>query len=213
MLVSALAKTGCICMFIRKFLLILGCLPALAWAHHPDKVAKPDHGLRDVTVLIVRHAEKPPQGNGLSPRGEQRAEAYATYFDPWRLGTESLTPDRLIATKDSTESWRPQLTLTPLSQRLGVPIEQPFADDQVDALANALRQGNTAGVVLIAWHHGHIDKLIDALGGKSRHIIDRKSWPEDVYDWVVVLHFDHQGELDESRSRLVVEHLLPGDGG
>ena len=197
-------------MFIRKFLLILCCLPALAWAHHSAKAPKPNHGLRDVTVLIVRHAEKPPQGNGLSPRGEQRAEAYATYFAPWQLGSESLTPDRLIATKDSTESWRPRLTLTPLSQRLGVAIEQPFADDQVDALANALRQDNHADVVLIAWHHGHIDKLIDALGGKAKHVIDRKSWPEDVYDWVVELHFDHNGELDESRSRLVVEHLLPG---
>ena len=116
-------------------------------------------------------------------------------------------PDRVVVPLGLRER------LFSLSQRLGVPIEQPFADDQVEALANALRQGNTAYVVLIAWHHGHIDKLIDALGGKSRHIIDRKSWPEDVYDWVVVLHFDHQGELDESRSRLVVEHLLPGDGG
>jgi hypothetical protein len=120
-------------MFIRKFLLILCCLPALAWAHHPAKAAKPNHGLRDVTVLIVRHAEKPPQGNGLSPQGEQRALAYATYFDPWQQAAESLTPDRLIATKDSMESWRPRLTLTPLSQRLGVAIEQPFADDQVGA--------------------------------------------------------------------------------
>jgi hypothetical protein len=30
---------------------------------------------------------------------------------------------------------------------------------------------------------------------------------------VVELHFDHKGELDESRSRLVVEHLPPANGG
>ncbi|WP_114238842.1 flagellar basal body-associated protein FliL [Dyella sp. C9] len=196
-------------MFIRRFLLVLCCcLPALALAHHDDKG---DKGLRDATVLIVRHAEKPDSGSGLSARGEQRAQAYASYFDPWRDGGDSLLPERLIATRDSKESVRPRLTLTPLSQRLGLPIEQPYADDQVDALADALRKDNHANVVLIAWHHGHIDKLIDALGGKASAITGRKSWPEDVYNWVVVLHFDHHGDLDPSRSRVVVEHLLPGD--
>jgi hypothetical protein len=193
-------------MFIRKFLLVLCCLPAMAVAHHDDK------GLRDVTVLIVRHAEKAEKGDGLNAQGQQRAEAYASYFDPWREGGETLMPQRLIATRDSKESERPRLTLTPLSQRLGVSIEQPYADDQVDDLARSLRESNHANVVLIAWHHGHIDKLIDALGGKAGKIIGRKSWPEDVYNWVVELHFDHHGDLDASRSRLVVEHLLPGDG-
>lgn len=193
-------------MFIRRFFLALCCLPAIALAHHDDK------GLRDATVLIVRHAEKAEQGDGLSPRGEQRAAAYATYFDPWRGQGESLLPQRLIATRDSKESVRPRLTLTPLSQRLGLPIEQPYADEQVDDLARSLRADNHANVLLIAWHHGHIDKLIDALGGKANKITGRKSWPEDVYDWVVVLHFDHHGDLDPSRSGLVVEHLLPGDG-
>jgi len=196
-------------MFIRKFLWILCCLPAMALAHHDDKGEK---GLRDATVLIVRHAEKAKDGDGLSAQGEQRAAAYASYFDPWRADGESLLPQRLIATRDSKESVRPRLTITPLSQRLGLPIEQPYADDQVDDLAKALRRDNHANVVLIAWHHGHIDKLIDALGGKASAITGRKSWPEDVYNWVVVLHFDHHGELEPSRSRVVVEHLLPSDG-
>ncbi|WP_430387753.1 hypothetical protein [Dyella sp. 20L07] len=119
-------------MFMRKFLLILCCLPALALAHHDDKAGK-SMGLRDATVLIVRHAEKAANSNSLSAQGEQRAEAYATYFDPWRDGGETLLPQRLIATRDSKESARPRLTLTPLSQRLGLPIEQPWADDQVAA--------------------------------------------------------------------------------
>ncbi|WP_199098713.1 flagellar basal body-associated protein FliL [Dyella sp. ASV21] len=190
-------------MFMRKFLLVLVCfLPALAVAHHEDKGGP---GLRDATVLIVRHAEKASAGDGLSPQGEQRAIAYASYFDPWRDDRETLMPQRLIATRDSKESARPRLTLTPLSQRIDLPIEQPFADDQVDELAKSLRRDNRANVVLIAWHHGHIDKLIDALGGNAGHVIGRKSWPEDVYNWVVVLHFDHHGELDGNRSRVVVE--------
>jgi len=199
---------------LRKFLFGLLVLPALvlsaqALAHHGDKGAR---GLHNVTVLIVRHAEKPDQGSGLSPRGEQRAEAYASYFDPLQLDGESLVPQRLIATSDSKSSERPRLTLTPLSQRLQLPIEQPWADDQVDKLVKSLGKDNQAPVVLIAWHHGHIDKLIEAFGGNSKQLTGEKSWPENVYDWLIVLRFDDRGQLIESRSEKVQEHLLPGDG-
>ena len=195
-------------MQVRKLLWVLLLWPVLVSAHHADKDTR---GLRDVTVLIIRHAEKPDQGNGLSPRGEQRAQAYASYFDPFQLDGGTLLPRRLIATSDSKASMRPRLTLTPLAARLQLPIEQPWADDQVDDLAKELRKKNEAPVVLIAWHHGHIVKLIEALGGDAKQLLGRKTWPGDVYNWVVVLHFDGHGRLSESTSRLVQEHLLPGD--
>ena len=74
--------------------------PLMATAHHGGKDNE-TRGLRNVTVLIVRHAEKLTQGDGLSPRGEQRAQAYASYFDPLRLDGAALVPQRLIATSDS----------------------------------------------------------------------------------------------------------------
>ncbi|MFK2877540.1 flagellar basal body-associated protein FliL [Rhodanobacter hydrolyticus] len=187
-------------------------LPTLALAHH-DHGDKSSRGLSNVTVLIVRHAEKPASGNGLSPQGEQRAQAYVAYFDPLQLDGQSLLPGRLIATRDSKSSIRPRLTLTPLSQRLGLPIEQPYADADVDKLVKSLSKDNQSPVVLIAWHHGHIDKLLEAFGGDAKAITGHKSWPSDVYDWLVVLRFDADGHLDASRSQLVQEHLLPGDGG
>ena len=193
----------------RKLLWGLLVLPTLVSAHHADKDAQ---GLRDVTVLIVRHAEKADPGNGLSAQGEQRAAAYASYFEPLRLDGETLLPQRLIATSDSKASARPRLTLTPLSSRMSLPIEQPFADDQVDELVKSLRKQNQAPVVLIAWHHGHIGKLIDAFGGNAKDLLGSKSWPEDVYNWLIVLRFDDHGKLIESRSQRVQEYLLPGDG-
>ena len=56
-------------------------------------------GLRNVTVLIVRHAEKPEVGRELNARGEQRAAAYADYFTSLQLDDQTLTPQRLIATR------------------------------------------------------------------------------------------------------------------
>jgi hypothetical protein len=36
-----------------------------------------------VTILIVRHAEKPESGPDLSPAGSAGAAAYARYFNPF----------------------------------------------------------------------------------------------------------------------------------
>ena len=198
---------------LRSLLLGLLMVPALtlsaqAWAHKEGKDAR---GLSNVTVLIVRHAEKPDEGPLLSPKGEQRAAAYANYFDPLLLNGISVVPQRLIATSDSKDSSRPRLTLEPLSQRLQLPLETPYADNEVDKLVKSLRKNNQAQTVLIAWHHGHIDKLIEAFGGDGPALTGVKKWPESVYDWLIVLRFDDQGQLVESRSQKVQEHLLPGD--
>lgn len=168
-------------------------------------------GLRNVTVLIVRHAEKPDVGRELNARGEQRAAAYADYFTPLKLDGQPLTPQRLIATADSAESIRPRQTLIPLSLRLQLPIEQPCANSKVDKLVSLLREKNQAKTLLIAWHHGHINKLIAAFGGDGPALIGMPKWPVDVYDWLIVLRFDDNGKLIESRSQKIQEQLLPGD--
>ncbi|MBK5526868.1 flagellar basal body-associated protein FliL [Pseudomonas sp. TH06] len=180
----------------------------LALSYAQDSAAP---GLRNVTVLIVRHAEKPEVGRELNARGEQRAAAYADYFNPLNLDGQTLTPQRLIATADSAESIRPRQTLIPLSQRLQLPIEQPYANGDYDKLVAQLRMSNQAQTVLIAWHHGHINKLIAAFGGDGPALIGQPKWPVDVYDWLIVLRFDDKGQLVESRSEKVQEHLMPGD--
>src|SRR4030095_11581608 len=55
--------------------------------------AEAQEGPKNSVILIIRHAEDPANGHGLSARGEQRAEAYINYFqnftlDSKRLGTQ-----------------------------------------------------------------------------------------------------------------------------
>lgn len=199
---------------LRRFFLALIFLPALAWASPAalrQNPAAASRGLQNVTVLIVRHAEKPDEGRGLTAAGEQRASAYASYFAPLRLDGVALQPQRLIATSDSKSSDRPRLTLMPLATQLHLPLEQPYADKEVVALAESLRSQNTAPVILIAWHHGRMDDLVRAFGGDFHALTGKDKWPGDVYNWLIVLRFDAHGELMASGSKLVREHLMPGD--
>jgi hypothetical protein len=153
-----------------------------------------------VTILIVRHAEKPDSGPDLSPAGSARAAAYAQYFNPFRAAPSGpFTPDMLIASRDTTKSDRPELTLKPLSAALRLSIDTRFANRDVKDLAETLRSTAHGKHILIAWHHGHIPKLIRALGGDPDKLIPGGEWPEGVYDWVVELSFDNDGRLTDER--------------
>jgi hypothetical protein len=159
-----------------------------------------------VTILIVRHAEKPASGPDLSPAGGARAAAYARYFNPFNgRDGESFTPDLLIASTDTTKSDRPELTLKPLSAAIGLPIDTHFANHQEKALAEALRSTAHGKHILIAWHHGRIAKLIHALGADPDAVLPGGNWPGSVYDWVVELSFDSNGRLTDARK--IMENL------
>ena len=160
-----------------------------------------------VTILIVRHAEKPESGPDLSPAGSARAAASARYFNPFSAaGGGSFTPDMLIASKDTTKSDRPELTLAPLSVAIGLPIDTRFANHDVKDLAETLRSTVHGKHILIAWHHGHIPKLIRALGGDPASVLPGGEWPDNVYDWVLELGFDNEGRLSDERK---IDENLP----
>ena len=80
-----------------------------------DSAPAPGTGtaLARATVLIIRHAEEPAHGDGLSPVGVAHANAYVNYFEDYSLnGTTPIKLTALFAAADSSASHRPVLTLT-----------------------------------------------------------------------------------------------------
>ena len=184
-------------------LLLLVAAPALAKHHHhrDDDSGAGAPGLANVTLLIVRHAEKPQSegDRGLAPAGEARAKAYATYFRHFSVDGTPVAIDTLIASSDSDESARPRLTLEPLSKATGIAIQTPFANKQVKDAARWIEAGQTHKAALIAWHHGKLTKLIEKLGADPSTLLPDGDWPDDVYDWVIVLRYDGDGNLSEAK--------------
>ena len=174
-------------------------------------VAHAQEGPKNVVVLIIRHAENPPTGHGLSPRGEQRAEAYKDYFTNFTLDSKRLEPQAVFAAKDSKQSHRPRLTGEPFAKAAKLPIDTRFGSNQSDHLAAALRATEQGKVVLVCWRHGVIPDLLRALGEKPKKLLPNGKWPDSVYDWVIMLSFDQNGRLIPETSRRINEHLMPGD--
>lgn len=155
--------------------------------------------LANSTVLVIRHAEKPPIGASLTPDGFARAEKYARYFHPFVTDGKAFSVNALYAGSDEPDSMRPRLTLEPLSRATKIPLNTHFSTADSDALARALAEQAHGDHVLIAWRHKKIAVLLKALGADPSHLLPNGVWPDSVYDWVIFLHFDAAGHLDQQR--------------
>ncbi len=197
-----------------RFALLAVALATAVFAGSPV-VATPaveaSPGLRDAVVLIIRHAEKPESGVELSAAGRQRAAAYVNYFQSFKVDSRVMKPDYLFATADSESSHRPRLTLDPLAKALALKIDCRFKNKDFADLAREVRAREHGKCILIAWHHGEIPELIEALGGDVATLLPEGKWPTQIFDWVLELRYDHDGRLIPSATKQVNENLMPGD--
>jgi hypothetical protein len=165
--------------------------------------------LQNAVILIIRHAEKPDAGSGLSAEGEARAKAYVNYFKNLTIDGQPLKLDYIFAAADSNGSQRPRLTITPTSQALGIAIDSRFKDKNFQELAAEIQSKPHGKTILISWHHEEIPSLLGALGADATQVIPKAKWPEDVFGWLIELRFDENGQLIETKR--INENLLPDD--
>jgi hypothetical protein len=173
--------------------------------------------------MVIRHAEKPDgmdaginitgaeTAHDLIVRGWQRAGALTVLFGPTfppLQNAELETPQFLFASNDS--SHRPIDTITPLSMKLGVEIDTSFDEGKETDMVAAAKQCD--GVVLIAWQHGNIPAIADAiLEGSS--LIDSvpTKWPGNRFDVVWVFDLDAKAKPPAYTFTQVPQLVLAGD--
>jgi hypothetical protein len=194
-----------------KFKLLLCGLLALAipTAIFARSYAAKSGALQNAVILIIRHAEKPDDGSGLSAEGEMRAKAYVNYFKNLTIDGQPLKLDYIFAAADSKDSQRPRLTITPTSQALGLAIDSRFKDKNFQELAAEIQSRPHGKTILISWHHEEIPALLRALGANPNQVIPNAKWPGDVFGWVIELRYDADGRLLETKR--INEKLLPDD--
>ena len=141
-----------------------------------------------ITILVMRHGEKSSDLNDphLSAAGAQRAKSLATYI-PAQFGK----PDFIFATANSNHSSRPFETVLPLSEVVGVPIDQSYAEQDYGALALVLRRREKYQdkSVLICWHHGNIPSLLNAVGALTGTYPD--PWPNTTFNMIIKLTIEN----------------------
>jgi hypothetical protein len=184
---------------------------AILFATPLARAADGQDGPKDAVALIIRHAENPESGHGLSPRGKERAQAYKNYFLNFTVDSKRLEPNAIFAANDSKHSHRPRLTVEPFAKAAKLQIDTRFHTDQSAELAATLRATEQGKRILICWRHSDIPNLLRALGANPEILLPRGKWPKHVYDWVILLSYDQNGQLIPAGTRRIDERLLPGD--
>jgi phosphohistidine phosphatase SixA len=150
---------------------LLGCLLALAVGL----------GAQDLTVVVVRHAERQSlvdSNSLLSETGLRRAKNLVPLL-------ESFRPSALYA----SDMERTQQTLTPVAAKLGMKLLIRSRGDS-EALAAEILQDQRGHTVVVCWHHDLMAKLVRALGVKGP--VPYLSF--DSYDWLWIVHIPAKGE-------------------
>ena len=171
--------------------------------------AQENYGPRNAVVLIIRHAEEPDQGSGLSAIGTARADAYANYFKNFKIDGQPLKLDYLFAAGDSSNSQRPRLTVEPTGRALDLMVDSQFKNRRYLDLVDEIQSLPPGKNILISWHHGKIPYLLRAFGADPGRLLPRGKWPDDVYNWLIELRYDENGHL--LASKRINEKLLPDD--
>jgi broad specificity phosphatase PhoE len=113
-------------------------------------------------VIIIRHGEKPSEGNTLCQQGVCRAVALAQDFVP-QFGKPSAIYAMGPGSDDS--SLRPIETVTPLANALGLPIRSQYTRLQFQQVAADVE--SNSGMVLISWEHKAIPALRCRSNGRA----------------------------------------------
>jgi hypothetical protein len=147
-------------------------------------------------VMIIRHGEKPSGSTpGVDARGNQdpssltdvgwnRAHRLVDLFNPadGRLRPGLARPAAIYAASanGNGEGARTRETVTPLADKLGIPLDTTFGKGDEKALVN--RVISRPGPTLIAWQHGEIPLIAKAFPSVTP--TPPAQWPDSRFDLI-----------------------------
>jgi hypothetical protein len=145
--------------------------------HASDK-SSPSENLK---VVIIRHGEKPKDGDNLSCQGQNRALQLAAV-----LHAKLNSPDEIyvpsLKSDDATKHSRMFQTISPFAIKYNLPINSKYSADENEKITKSVFKKD--GLVLMVWEHSAIQALAVALG-----VDDAPQWADADFDSVWLINY------------------------
>jgi hypothetical protein len=142
--------------------------------------AKPDRTA--LRIVLIRHGEKPADGDNLSCAGFNRSVKL-----PAVLKAKFGIPDYIYvpapSTGKHTSNCRMLQTILPFAIKNNLSINTTFTVDATDLLAKKIRK--QTGTILVVWEHKQLGDIIKLLGLKDLP----SKWSADDYDGIYVITY------------------------
>ena len=133
-------------------------------------------------VVIIRHAEKPDDGDNLSCKGFNRSiQIPAVLYSKYKLPDKIFVPS--VDNGKSASQLRMLETVTPFAVKYNLKIDSKFDVDDTKDLADAIQKVD--GYVLIVWEHDKIDNIVKALDVDTKG----KKWGDNDFDSIWIIDF------------------------
>ena len=144
-------------------------------------------------VVLIRHGEKPTEGDNLSCAGLNRALALPAVLEQLMPSPPDFTYVPLIGTDSkNTSTARMFQTVTPYAVRHNLVVNSDFDVDNAKGVADAVRHHR--GTVLLVWEHDNIPRIAEELGLPSP-----SEWPDADYDSIWIVDFSGGGAKGKAK--------------
>ena len=133
-------------------------------------------------VIIIRHGEKPDQGDNLSCQGLNRALQLPDVLNK-KFGTPNYIFVPAINTGKKTSTARMYQTIVPFAIKYNLNINSKYdVNDTKGLVADVLKK---EGTVLLVWEHKHIDNILKEFG------LAASKWADDDFDSIIIIDFQN----------------------
>ncbi|MGI4834804.1 MAG: hypothetical protein ACRYFK_15215 [Janthinobacterium lividum] len=171
-----------------------------------SSLAPPVHRPPVLRVVIIRHGEKPAEGDNLSCAGLNRALALPAVLNRLLPTPPNFTYVPIIGTNDdSTSQARMFQTVTPYAVQHNLCVNSNYAVENAAGLAQELRRQR--GTALLVWEHNAIPEITKQLGIK-----DELEWPDEDFDSIWLIEFSGGGAKGKAKRPFLTrsrEHIYP----
>lgn len=181
---------------IQLLTVLLISLTLISGAGHAAGSAISENAITDVlandlTIVIMRHAEKPTNGDNLSCKGFNRSLQLPTVIRR-KFGVPNYVYVPAPTTGKETKSGRMIQTVWPLATKYNLTINTSYGVKDAEDLVKSIK--TKKGTVLVVWQHDAISDIIKKLGVKGG-----LKWPGSDYDglWVITIR---SGKITFSKS-------------
>ncbi|WP_460583940.1 histidine phosphatase family protein [Hymenobacter arcticus] len=164
--------------------------------------------LKDPTlrVILIRHGEKPDEGDNLTCAGLNRALALPAVLNRLMPTPPNRTYVPLIGTDGKkTTSVRMFQTVTPYAVQHNLVLNSDYATDNIEGITQDIRQRR--GTVLLVWEHNSIVEIANKLGIK-----EVEDWPDTDFDSIWTITFSGGGRKGKAKHPSLAktrQHIRP----
>lgn len=144
-------------------------------------------------VIIIRHGEKPEEGDNLSCAGLNRALALPAVLNRLMPTPPDYTYVPLIGTDgQKTSTARMFQTVTPYAVQHNLVVNSDYVVENTAGITKELRQQR--GTALVVWEHDSIPEIAKKLGIKGP-----LEWPDADFDSIWTIDFSGGGAKGKAK--------------